>query len=87
MACGVPVIVGNEGAAPELVRDGEDGRVVDGADPAGIASALAELLGDLATARRMGASARARAEEFTPARAADETLSFWRRLRDLPRIS
>ena len=87
MACGVPVIAGDEGAPPELVRDGQDGRVVDAADPARIASALAELLGDLTAARRMGASARARAEEFTPACAAEATLSFWRQLRDLPRIS
>jgi hypothetical protein len=35
----------------------------------------------------MGSAARLRAEEFTPARAADETLSFWRRLREQPRVS
>src|SRR6267143_1417227 len=87
MACGVPVIAGNEGAPAELVRDGEHGRVVDAGDPARIAPALAELLGDLRTARRMGAAATARAEEFTLARAAEETLAFWRRLRALPRIS
>jgi L-malate glycosyltransferase len=87
MACGVPVVAGNEGAPSELVRNGQDGRVIDPTDPGGIASALGELLGDLTTARRMGASARARAEEFTPARAAEATLTFWRRLRDLPRIS
>jgi glycosyltransferase involved in cell wall biosynthesis len=87
MACGVPVVAGNEGAPPELIRDGEDGRVVDPADPVAIASALAELLRDPTSARRMGASARRRAEELTPARAAESTLSFWRRLRDLPRMS
>ena len=87
MACGVPVIAGSEGAPAELVRDGEHGRVVDAADPARIAAALAELLGDLHAARRMGSAARLRAEEFTPARAADETLSFWRRLREQPRVS
>jgi glycosyltransferase involved in cell wall biosynthesis len=87
MACGVPLIVGNEGAPPELIRDGQHGRVVDPTDATQIASALAELLGDLATARRMGAAARARAEEFTPARSAEATLSFWCRLRELPRIS
>ena len=56
-------------------------------DVAQIASALAELLGDSSIARRMGASARERAEELTPSCAAEQTLSFWRRLRDLPRIS
>jgi glycosyltransferase involved in cell wall biosynthesis len=87
MACGVPVIAGNEGAPAELVRDGEHGRVVDAGDPARIAPALAELLGDLRSARKMGGAARTRAEELTPARAAEETLDFWRRLRALPRIS
>jgi len=87
MACGVPVIAGNEGAPAELVRDREHGRVVDAADPVLIAAALAGVLGDLRAARKMGGAARKRAEEFTPARAAEETLAFWRRLGELPRIS
>jgi glycosyltransferase involved in cell wall biosynthesis len=87
MACGVPVIAGNEGAPAELVRDGEHGRVVDAKGPVRVATALAELLGDLRLARKMGGAARTRAEELTPARAAEETLDFWRRLRALPRIS
>jgi glycosyltransferase involved in cell wall biosynthesis len=85
LACGVPVIAGADGAPGELVRDGIDGRVVDGEDRATLASALAQLLGDLSAARRMGLAARERAQEFPPSRAAEETLSFWRRLRDLPR--
>ena len=84
MACGVPVVAGNEGAPGELVRDGLDGRVVDPADPAAIGRALAELLHDRERAKMLGGSARGRAEEFTPQRAAAATLSFWRRLRDLP---
>jgi glycosyltransferase involved in cell wall biosynthesis len=87
MACGVPVIAGNEGAPAELVRDGEHGRVVDAKGPVRVATALAELLGDLRLARKMGGAARTRAEELTPARAAEGTLDFWRRLRALPRIS
>ena len=87
MSCGVPVVAGSEGAPAELVRDGQDGRVVDAAAPVRIGDALAELLGDPRIARRMGEAARARAETFTPARAAEETLAFWRRLRELPRIS
>jgi len=61
--------------------------VVDAADPVLIAAALAGVLGDLRAARKMGGAARKRAEEFTPARAAEETLAFWRRLGELPRIS
>jgi L-malate glycosyltransferase len=82
MACGVPVIAGDDGAAPELV--GETGRVVPADQPAQIATALVELLGDLSRMRRLGSAARERALSFTPRKAADETLAFWRRLRDLP---
>jgi glycosyltransferase involved in cell wall biosynthesis len=83
----VPVVAGSEGAPAELVRNGQDGRVVDAVDPVRVGDALSGLLGDLRVARRMGAAARARAETFTPARAAEETLAFWRRLRAMPRVS
>jgi glycosyltransferase involved in cell wall biosynthesis len=75
------VVVGDDGAPPELV--GDTGRVVPPADPAAIATVLKSLLGDLQAARRLGAAARDRALSFTPRRAADATLAFWRRLRDL----
>jgi glycosyltransferase involved in cell wall biosynthesis len=82
MACAVPVVAGDDGAPPELV--GETGRVVPPADPGAIATALAELLSDLESSRRLGRAARERALSFTPRRAADETLAFWRQIRDLP---
>jgi glycosyltransferase involved in cell wall biosynthesis len=84
MACGLSVIAGNQGAPAELVIDGACGRVVDPADPAAIGAALAELLGDLSRARVLGSAAQERAREFTPRRAAEETLAFWHRLRQLP---
>ena len=82
MACAVPVVAGDDGAPPELV--GETGRVVPPEEPAAIAMALAELLSDLESSRRLGRAARDRALSFTPRRAADETLAFWRQIRDLP---
>ena len=81
MACGVPVIAGSDGAAGELVS--ETGRTVAAEDARSIGLALAELLGDLVRTRQLGCAARKRALDFTPRRAADETLAFWRRLRDL----
>ena len=83
MACGKPVVAGSDGASGELVRDGLDGRVVPPADEEAIASALVSLLGDRERARACGESARRRAAELTPARAAQATLAFWRRLRAL----
>ena len=85
MACGVPVVAGSDGAPGELV--GETGRPVAAEDARSIALALGELLGDLGRARQLGRAARERALDFTPRRAAGETLAFWRRLRDLPPIA
>lgn len=58
-ATGLPVIAGNSGGAPDAVREGETGYVVDGRDPAALADRLVTLLTDRALARRMGAAGRA----------------------------
>jgi phosphatidyl-myo-inositol dimannoside synthase len=57
-ACGVPVVAGRSGGAPETVRDGETGRVVDGTDVDAIAAAVSALLADPDTAAAMGAAGR-----------------------------
>jgi len=58
-ACGVPVVAGESGGAPEAVRDGETGMVVDGADERTVADALAGLLCDPALRAAMGRAGRA----------------------------
>ena len=57
-ACGVPVVAGRSGGAPETVLDGETGVVVDGWDVGGIAGAVGDLLSDLRGAAAMGAAGR-----------------------------
>ena len=57
-ACGVPVVVGRSGGAPETVRHGRTGYVVDPDDPYELALRLAELLADPAHARQLGAAGR-----------------------------
>ena len=64
-ACGVPVVVGDSGGAPESVRDGKTGVVVDPEDPAATAQALVELLSDDAHRKSMGVAAREWAEQWT----------------------
>lgn len=61
MATGLPVVVTTVGANPDVVRDGEDGRIVPSHDPTALADALEELVRDAALRARMGASARERA--------------------------
>lgn len=58
-ACGVPVVVGDSGGAPQTVRDGLTGVVVDGHDDADILRGVLQLLGDRERARDMGLAARA----------------------------
>jgi len=58
-ATGVAVVAGNSGGAPETVRDGETGRVVDGRNPDEIVEAISDLLADPAQAQRMGEAGRA----------------------------
>jgi phosphatidyl-myo-inositol dimannoside synthase len=53
-ACGVPAVAGRSGGAPEAVRDGETGTVVDGEDPAAVAAALDRWLADPAGRREAG---------------------------------
>jgi phosphatidylinositol alpha-1,6-mannosyltransferase len=78
-ACGRPVVAGTSGGAPETVREGITGHVVDPRSPDAVADALAGLLDDPGRARAMGLAGRAWAEErwswTTIAAALDDLLS------------
>ncbi|MFC5993404.1 glycosyltransferase family 4 protein [Pseudonocardia hispaniensis] len=58
-ACGVPVVAGNSGGAPETVLEGRTGHVVDGRDLDALIGAVVGLLADPVRARAMGAAGRA----------------------------
>ena len=53
-ACGLPVIAGKSGGAPDAVVEGETGITVDGREPSEIARAVTLLLDDPIKAREMG---------------------------------
>ena len=57
-ACGLPVIAGASGGAPDAVIDGTTGVVVDGLDSAAIAVAAINLLNNPTQARLMGQAGR-----------------------------
>ena len=53
-ACGLPVIAGNSGGAPDAVLEGETGLVVDGTSKTEVAAAVVELLSDPDRSKAMG---------------------------------
>lgn len=58
-ATGLAVVAGNSGGAPDAVREGETGYVVDGRSADDVAERLIRLLTDEPLRRRMGAAGRA----------------------------
>ena len=57
-ACGLPVIAGSSGGAPDAVLDGVTGFVVDGENDGAIAAAAIRLLNDVDGAKAMGTAGR-----------------------------
>jgi phosphatidylinositol alpha-1,6-mannosyltransferase len=57
-ACGLPVVAGKSGGAPETVREGVTGHVVDGTSVPQVADRVAALLADPAAAAAMGEAGR-----------------------------
>ena len=71
-ATGKPVVVGDSGGAPDTVRHGETGYLVDPYNPVATAVRLIELLTDPARARSMGEAGRAWVrDEWTWARSGE----------------
>jgi phosphatidylinositol alpha-1,6-mannosyltransferase len=58
-ACGLAVIGGKSGGAPDAVLEGETGFAVDGTSPREVANAAMRLLNDPELAKKMGARGRA----------------------------
>jgi phosphatidylinositol alpha-1,6-mannosyltransferase len=73
-ACGLPVVVGDSGGAPETVRHGETGFVVPAGDHRALADRICGLLADPVRARVMGANGRAYVSERFGADQARKTL-------------
>jgi glycosyltransferase involved in cell wall biosynthesis len=71
-AAGCAVVASAHGGLPEIIRDGDTGRLVTPGDPSALARAAAELLDDPGLRARLGAAAAADVgERFTAGRLLD----------------
>ena len=83
LACERPVVATAVEGMPELVRDGETGRLVPPRDPAALADAIAAALADPTAAQAMARAGRKRVELHFSLRAKlDATEALYRRLVD-----
>ncbi|MDR7523653.1 MAG: glycosyltransferase family 4 protein [Armatimonadota bacterium] len=81
-AAGLPIVAGNGGAIPEVVRDGETGLLVKPESPEEVAAAIVRLLRDPDLARRLGEAGRRLAqEEFSYERFRERLAGLVERLR------
>lgn len=81
MAAGLPVLATRVSAVPEVVVDGETGRLVPAADPEALAAGMGELAADGEGRRRMGAAGRERVQRlFGLDRMVEETLAVYRQV-------
>lgn len=81
MALGKPVIASAAAGNLDLVTDGTDGRLVAPLDPAAWASAIEQMLGDAALARRLGEAGRHTARgRFSLDRTVERTVEVYREI-------
>lgn len=59
-AAGLPIVASRAGGMPEVVRDGDNGYLIEPGDVPALTAALLRLLDDPATRRRLGEAGRAR---------------------------
>jgi glycosyltransferase involved in cell wall biosynthesis len=80
MACGAPTVYSCRGSGPELIRDGQDGLLIDPDRPDDIADALLRVLSDPGRARALSVGGRRRVlESFGLEQVVTENVAFYRR--------
>jgi glycosyltransferase involved in cell wall biosynthesis len=83
MCCGTAVVASNVDGVPEVIRDGETGALVAPGDPAQLARAVGEFLGDEALRRRIAvAGSECVRERFAWSVHGEQMLKVYRRAID-----
>lgn len=81
MQAGLPVVASAVGGIPDAVTDGVTGRLVPPGDPAALAAAVDEVIGDPELALRLGRAARERAAGYRWDTLAGRILDLYRAVR------
>jgi glycosyltransferase involved in cell wall biosynthesis len=82
MAAGKAVVASDVGGVPEIVLDGETGRLVPPDDPAALSQAIAMLAVNGELRERMGRSGRSRAKNFDWSGVANQYVDLYRHVLD-----
>ena len=81
LAAGLPVVAANSGGIPEIIHDGETGRLVEPSNPEALARGVIDMLAHPGQAGRMAARGRAMvAEQFSIETMAGKNLEVYRML-------
>ena len=78
MAAARPIVATRTGAIPEIIRDGENGLLVDAGDAAQIAAAVLYLLNHPEEAEKMGRAAHRKIDDFSEEREKKEWKEVYR---------
>jgi glycosyltransferase involved in cell wall biosynthesis len=80
MAYGLAIVATEVGGVPDVVSDDSQGLLVPPRDPVALAAALGRIGEDVAMRVRLGAAAKERSEEFSPAAVAEQLGAIYRSL-------
>ncbi len=73
MACGIPIVASNIGGIPDIIKDGENGLLVQPKDSEALADAIIYLLKNEGVRENMGKNGRKKVEDYSWERVAEET--------------
>jgi glycosyltransferase involved in cell wall biosynthesis len=80
-ACwGLPAVATRRGGIPEVIVDGETGRLVEAGDTSGLRAAIADMMNNDAQRHKMGQAARERVRLFTWERAIEQLRHLYREI-------
>lgn len=81
MSCGVPVVASNVGGLPEILDNGNCGRLVEPNNPDAFSDAILSLLGDRNTMKKLSEAGRTRVlENFSASICTDKQISVYKSL-------